>query len=113
MQGMWGEGGPGTSGGSISRSCPLHRPDAHIMAADALQLVRRPLKAVNNPCCVGHVHGLIKLGTTFSCMHASPACRYAFGLPASSLRGRCADQAMGRDQARLGNPVLIHDGQQI
>lgn len=39
-QGMWGEGGPGTSGGSTSRSCPLHRPEAQIMAADALQLVR-------------------------------------------------------------------------
>ncbi len=39
VQGMWGEGGPGTSGGSISRSCPLHRPEAQTMAADALQLV--------------------------------------------------------------------------
>ena len=39
LQGMWGEGGPGTSGGSISRSCPLHRPEAVIMAADALLLV--------------------------------------------------------------------------
>ncbi len=42
MQGMWGEGGPGTSGGSISRSCPLHRPEAQTMAADALQLVGAP-----------------------------------------------------------------------
>ena len=42
VQGMWGEGGPGTSGGSTSRSCPLHRPEAQIMAADALQLVRTP-----------------------------------------------------------------------
>lgn len=38
--GMWGEGGPGTSGGSVSRSCPLHRPESAAMAADALKLVR-------------------------------------------------------------------------
>jgi len=41
LQGMWGEGGPGTSGGSVSRSGPLHRPEAQVMAADALQLVSR------------------------------------------------------------------------
>ena len=38
--GMWGEGGPGTSGGGVSRSCPLQRPDAPTMASDALKLVR-------------------------------------------------------------------------
>ncbi len=42
---MWGEGGPGTSGGSISRSCPLRRPESALMAADALKLVRTPSTA--------------------------------------------------------------------
>lgn len=41
--GMWGEGGPGTSGGGVSRSCALQRPDAPTMAADALKLVRATL----------------------------------------------------------------------
>ena len=36
-----GEGGPGTSGGSVSRSCPLQRPDAATIAADSLRLIRR------------------------------------------------------------------------
>ncbi|CAL8468278.1 g7818 [Coccomyxa elongata] len=39
--GMWGEGGPGTSGGSVSRSCPLRRPESALMAADALKLIKR------------------------------------------------------------------------
>ena len=52
--GMWGEGGPGTSGGGVSRSCPLQRPDAPTMAADALRLVRarcsNPLLCPLPPC---------------------------------------------------------------
>ncbi|KAK9915303.1 hypothetical protein WJX75_007291 [Coccomyxa subellipsoidea] len=39
--GMWGEGGPGTSGGSVSRSCQLRRPESEPMAADALKLIKR------------------------------------------------------------------------
>ncbi|BDA43773.1 DNA polymerase eta [Coccomyxa sp. Obi] len=39
--GMWGEGGPGTSGGSVSRSCQLRRPESAPMAADALKLIKR------------------------------------------------------------------------
>jgi len=49
---MWGEGGPGTSGGSVSRSCPLHRPESAAMAADALKLVRlmRVVSTTTRPC---------------------------------------------------------------
>ena len=60
VQGMWGEGGPGTSGGSTSRSCPLHRPEAQIMAADALQLVRIPLFRQPSCCPAWRVHGLVR-----------------------------------------------------
>lgn len=38
---MWGGGGPGTSGGSVSRSCALQRPEAASLAADALKLIKR------------------------------------------------------------------------
>ncbi|EIE19275.1 DNA/RNA polymerase, partial [Coccomyxa subellipsoidea C-169] len=39
--GMWGEGGPGTSGGSVSRSCQLRRPESQPMAEDGLKLIKR------------------------------------------------------------------------
>ena len=112
LQGMWGEGGPGTSGGSVSRSCPLHRPEAAIMAADALQLVSctasdclmdnlnakmRPPSECYLILCCPNCHELVSLcinlqaiqtarqhGSIFSCWtHTS----HTIFLIASSVRG--------------------------